>query len=134
MCIRDRFQVDTSTNSSERPSSTNAGNYWSTDHFTPPTNGIYVMNYSIICNDSGSMFISKNSGSDQYQDIFGTNYYPTANNAVSTSYTAWTTASSSWYFSYVLNNSSMTVYKYHKSVASNIGTTKASILLIQSSS
>ena len=80
-----------------------------------------------------AMFISKNSGSDQYQDIFGTNYYPTANSAVSTSYTAWTSTTSRWYFSYILNTTGMTVYKYRKA-SSNVGTTKASILLMQSSS
>ena len=88
------------------------------------------MNYSIICSDSGTMYISKTTDGDQYSDIFANCLY-SPNSAISTSYNAWTTTLSRWHFSYNMQTANKTIYKYYDSVSYKRGVTKASIILMQ---
>ena len=125
------FIIDSTLVSSERPSSTNASSYWNVNYFTPPVNGIYVMNYSFISSDNGTIYFTKNSSTtNSYADIFGTSFY-SPNSAITTSHSSWTTTNTHWYFSYIMKTTNQTIYNDYTSTSYMRGVTKGSILLIQ---
>ena len=122
------FNVNYGTNAGMTPSSLNIEpNYWNNDHFIPPVNGIYSINYSVCCSDKCYIWLNKGSDfTNNYNTRFGLQN-SLINNGCTTSITIKTLTSDSWYF--IVKNTGTDILVYDDI----IGNTKASISLIQES-
>jgi hypothetical protein len=125
------FSIDYNSTANTYNSSISTSNYWVSNFFIPPINGIYMIDYSIITDSQGITWINKGTDitSKGYNMLFNTQYISTANVPVSSSLHILAKTTDSWAFVYSPNTDSSIIYS--NATGNNIGNTKASIMLIQ---
>jgi hypothetical protein len=125
------FSIDYDSTANTYNSSISTSNYWVSNFFTPPVNGMYMIDYSIITDSQGITWINKGSDitSKGYNMLFNTQYINTPNIPLSSSLHILTKTTDSWAFVYSPNTDSAVIYA--NASGNNIGNTKASIILLQ---
>jgi hypothetical protein len=95
------FTVDTSgSQCGYRAASVNASSYWvSNNRFVPPVSGMYSVDYTVVSEEYGNAWISKDSTtSTNNNKMFGSFYYYGHGTVESTHVTLLTTTADEWFF------------------------------------